>query len=143
MNGITIRSFVESDQDDIIGIWKACGLVVPWNDPASDIKRKLAFQKDLFLIATVYGVLAGTVMSGYEGHRGWINYLAVAPDYRRKGLGRMLMDEAEKRLLALGCPKINLQVRSTNQQVIDFYKKLGFSIDDVISMGKRLKKDTP
>jgi len=82
-----------------------------------------------------------TVMAGYEGHRGWLNYLAVAPDLQRTGLGRRMVSEAEKRLRALGCPKINLQVRRSNAEVMDFYRKLGFSEDDVASMGKRLERD--
>ena len=80
-------------------------------------------------------------MAGYEGHRGWINYLAVSPDLQRQGIARKMMDEAETKLSSLGCPKINLQIRSTNTQVIDFYKSIGYSDDEVLSMGKRLTKD--
>ena len=80
-------------------------------------------------------------MVGYEGHRGWINYLAVAPDCQVGGYGRRLMEEAEARLRGLGCPKINLQIRSSNTGVIEFYERIGFSIDDVVSMGKRLEED--
>jgi ribosomal protein S18 acetylase RimI-like enzyme len=138
---INIRYFEERDRDEVIVLWKACGLVVPWNDPAKDIGRKLAFQKDLFLVAVENGAPVGTVMAGYDGHRGWINYLAVAPDRRNRGLGRALMEEAENRLRALGCPKICLQVRRTNAGVVEFYGKLGFIEDDVLSMGKRLESD--
>jgi ribosomal protein S18 acetylase RimI-like enzyme len=80
-------------------------------------------------------------MSGYDGHRGWINYLAVHPQHQRKGIARRMMDEAEANLRAVGCPKINLQVRSTNAGVIEFYKTIGLKIDDVVSFGKRLEKD--
>jgi ribosomal protein S18 acetylase RimI-like enzyme len=80
-------------------------------------------------------------MAGYEGHRGWINYLAVSPHHRRQGIGRRIMEEAEKRLKAAGCPKINLQVRGTNQKVIKFYKMIGYTRDPVASMGKRLEPD--
>jgi ribosomal protein S18 acetylase RimI-like enzyme len=80
-------------------------------------------------------------MAGYEGHRGWINYLAVAPSHRRKGYAGRLMEEAEKRLKAAGCPKINLQVRETNLDVIQFYQSIGFATDRVVSLGKRLIKD--
>jgi ribosomal protein S18 acetylase RimI-like enzyme len=141
MNDLTIRSYDPSDQDGVVGLWTACGLVVPWNDPVKDITRKHNFQKELFLIAVANGELVGTVMAGYEGHRGWINYLAVAPSYQRSGIGRQLMREAETLLQARGCPKINLQVRATNTGVIEFYQKLGFSYDDVVSLGKRLEKD--
>jgi ribosomal protein S18 acetylase RimI-like enzyme len=82
-------------------------------------------------------------MAGYEGHRGWINYLAVCPDHQRRGIGRMLMEQAEMLLKRAGCPKINLQVRSTNSEVIAFYQAIGYSVDDVISMGRRLIDDAP
>lgn len=85
--------------------------------------------------------VVGSVMAGYEGHRGWINYLAVDPEVRRQGLGRRLMDAAESRLLELGCPKINLQVRSSNAEVLAFYDRIGFGRDDVVSFGKRLVDD--
>jgi ribosomal protein S18 acetylase RimI-like enzyme len=98
-------------------------------------------QPELFIVAEVEGALVGTVMCGYEGHRGWINYLAVLPVKQRAGIGRALMGEAEKKLRALGCPKINLQVRVGNEKVLAFYRALGFSVDDVVSMGKRLEKD--
>lgn len=122
-------------------MWRACGLVMPWNDPYADIRRKLQTQPELFLVGTLDGQLVSTVMAGYEGHRGWINYLAVAPGRRRQGIGRRMMQAAEARLRALGCPKINLQVRSSNLGVIEFYRKIGFSVDDVVSLGKRLLDD--
>ena len=82
-----------------------------------------------------------TVIAGYEGHRGWINYLADSKECREMGFGRLMMDEAEERLRAIGCPKINLQIRSSNVDVIRFYQSLGYSEDDVVSMGKRLEQD--
>jgi ribosomal protein S18 acetylase RimI-like enzyme len=140
-DGLIIRIYDPADQEAVISLWTACGLVVPWNDPIQDIARKLRFQKELFLVAVREGKLIGTVMAGYEGHRGWINYLAVSPAHQKKGLGRRLMQEAEKCLLALGCPKINLLVRKSNSQVIDFYRHLGFSADEAVSLGKRLQRD--
>ena len=98
----------------------------------------MAFQPELFFVGTIDGHVVATVMAGYEGHRGWINYLAVAPDYQRQGIGSKIMLKAEEALLSLGCPKINLQVRESNQAVIAFYEQLGFSNDHVISLGKRL-----
>ena len=136
-----IRSYRESDQDAVVRLWQDCGLVVPWNDPVKDIHRKLGIQWDMFLVGLVGSRLVAAVMAGYEGHRGWINYLAVAPDCRRSGYGRRLMEEAEASLRALGCPKINLQIRSSNADVIEFYERIGYSVDDVVSMGKRLEKD--
>lgn len=135
---IIIRPYRPKDLGGVIDLWQASGLVVPHNDPAEDIRAKLAFQPNLFLIGTLKGRIIASVMAGYEGHRGWINYLSVSPDHRRRGIGRLMMGEAEKRLRGLGCPKINLQVRSSNTGVIEFYRKIGFTTDDVISLGKRL-----
>jgi ribosomal protein S18 acetylase RimI-like enzyme len=135
------RGYRESDQDAVVELWRLCGLIVPWNDPMKDIDRKLRTQRDMFLVGLLDSRLVGTVMAGYEGHRGWINYLAVAPDCRRSGLGRRLIEEAETRLRALGCPKINLQVRRSNATVIEFYERVGYSVDDVVSMGRRLEVD--
>lgn len=136
-----IRPFHPTDERAVIALWHACGLTRPQNDPADDIRRKLRVQPELFLVVEIDNHLIGTVMAGYEGHRGWINYLAVKPEHRRGGVGRALMNEAERLLHAAGCPKINLQIRSTNRQVIAFYQSLGYSVDDVVSMGKRLKQD--
>lgn len=136
-----IRPYREADETQVIALWQACGLVVPWNDPARDIARKLEVGRDLFLVAVLDTRIVGTVMAGYEGHRGWINYLAIAPELRRRGLGRRLMAAAEQRLRSCGCAKVNLQVRSANTAVIDFYRALGFTVDDVVSLGKRLVAD--
>ena len=141
MPDMEIRSYAKSDQDAVVDLWRDAGLVVPQNDPVTDIRRKLRVQPDMFLVGLLGTRIAGTVMVGYEGHRGWINYLAVVSDCRRSGFGRRLMDEAETRLRALGCPKINLQVRTSNADVIAFYNRVGYSVDDVVSMGKRLEED--
>ena len=133
-----IRPFMAEDQEAVIALWQDCRLVVPQNDPAMDIRTKVRFQPDLFLVARIDGRLVGTIMAGYEGHRGWINYLAVAPDRRRQGIGNALMHAAEAKLKALGCLKVNLQVRQTNSAVIAFYRAMGFREDEVISLGKRL-----
>ncbi len=138
---LRIRPFQLADENPVIQLWHECGLVVPWNNPYKDIRRKLDVQADLFLVGTDSTQLIATVMAGYDGHRGWINYLAVASAYRRRGIGRRMVDEVEKRLQALGCPKINLQVRSSNTDVIEFYQKLGFAVDDAVSLGKRLETD--
>ncbi len=141
--GIKIRPYRDSDKQAVIQLWRACGLVVPWNNPAVDIERKQQVQAELFLVGELHGHMAVAVFGGYDGHRGWINYLAVAPEYRRRGLGRAIMAEVEDRLRALGCPKINLQVRKSNIEVIEFYQSIGFTLDPVVSMGKRLVKDPP
>lgn len=136
-----IRPYRSSDEDAVVEIWQQCGLTRPWNDPRKDIHRKLKVQANLFLVAVIGGRLVATVMAGYEGHRGWINYLAVAPEHRRRGIGRAIMLEVEQLLRQTACPKINLQVRSSNPEAVEFYRRLGFAIDDVVSMGKRLADD--
>lgn len=136
-----IRSYTSTDETAVIKLWHECNLTVPWNNPAKDIARKLTVGADLFLVGEINGVLVGSIMGGYEGHRGWINYLAVSPTHQRKGYGRELVAEVEKLLLAKGCPKINLQVRAGNLSVIEFYKAIGFNTDEVVSLGKRLIPD--
>jgi ribosomal protein S18 acetylase RimI-like enzyme len=138
---LVVRSFRKSDQKDVIQLWKVCGLVVPWNDPQRDIDRKLAIQPELFLIGLINDEIITTAMAGYDGHRGWVYYLAVNPKYQQKEIGRQLMNEAETRLLELGCPKLNIMVRSTNLDVINFYHAIGYKVDAVTSMGKRLESD--
>ena len=133
-----IRSYRPIDQSAVIDLWQRCNLVVPQNEPKKDIEMKLKVQPDLFFVGTVSDRVVATVMTGYDGHRGWIYYLAVDPDYQRKQIGRRMMEKAEAALLKRGCPKINLQVRTSNQAVISFYERLGFSNDDVIGLGKRL-----
>jgi ribosomal protein S18 acetylase RimI-like enzyme len=136
-----IRSFRAADEEAVVALWQACGLTRPWNDPYKDIRRKLTVQADAFLVAACGPDIVGSVMAGYDGHRGWVNYLAVAPSQRRSGLGRRLMDEAEARLLAYGCPKVNLQIRADNAAAIGFYEAIGYRVDEVVSMGKRLIED--
>jgi ribosomal protein S18 acetylase RimI-like enzyme len=135
---MTIRAYLEADEAEVVALWTACGLVRPWNDPRKDIARKLAVQRDLFLVGTVGDRIRATVMAGYDGHRGWVNYLAVDPASRRLGLARSMMAAVEERLRRLGCAKINLQLRSDNRDAIAFYQRIGFGEDAVISMGKRL-----
>ncbi len=141
LKDLQVRSFEHGDEIAVVKMWDNCGLIVPWNNPHLDIERKLKVAPDMFLVGCLNGRIIATVMAGYEGHRGWINYLAVQPEFRRKGLGRRMMQEAENRLRTAGCPKINLQVRRSNVSVIDFYKAIGFETDDVISLGKRLEID--
>ena len=141
MTTLKIRAYREADQGAVVALWRESGLVRQWNDPVKDIRRKLRVQRDLFLVGMLDSRLVATVMAGYEGHRGWINYLAVAKECRKQGIGRQLMGEAEARPRAAGCPKINLQIRSSNAEAVAFYRTLGFAVDDVVSMGKRLIPD--
>lgn len=137
----TIRPFVKADEEGVVALWRATGLVVPWNDPHRDISRKLTTQPTLFLVAEEEGETVGTVMAGYDGHRGWVNYLAVAPPAQGRGLGRRLMAAAEAALAGLGCAKVNLQVRAGNAAARGFYEALGYRRDAVVSYGKRLVWD--
>ncbi|TDG12585.1 GNAT family acetyltransferase [Seongchinamella unica] len=136
-----IRPYEETDEAAVIALWQDCGLVVSHNDPRRDIARKLQVGRELFLVGEVEGVVVASIMGGYEGHRGWVNYLAVSPDHRRKSYGTLLMRALEKRLLQRGCPKLNLQIRRSNESVIRFYSSIGYGEDAMVSMGKRLIPD--
>ncbi len=136
-----IRAFSVADEAAVIGLWERCELLRPWNDPHKDIQRKLGTQPELFLVGEIGEQLVATIMAGFDGHRGWVNYLAVAPEHRKAGLGRTLMRHVEAELEARGCPKLNLQVRTTNHAVLEFYQRIGYAQDDVVSLGKRLIPD--
>jgi ribosomal protein S18 acetylase RimI-like enzyme len=136
-----IRPFQLGDEEYVIRLWNVCGLTVPWNDPAKDIHRKLKVNPELFLVGVFEDRVVATVMGGYEGHRGWINYLAVDPGFQRQGLGKKIMATVEDKLIRMGCAKINLQIRDTNREAIQFYEAIGYRFDPVVSMGKRLIKD--
>ncbi|WP_448810400.1 GNAT family acetyltransferase [Agromyces bauzanensis] len=141
-----IRSFRREDTEAVVALWRDAGLVVPWNDPYRDIERKLAVQPELFLVVESGDAdrsIIGAAMVGYDGHRGWVNYLAVDAVHRGEGVGARLMAEAERLLVERGCPKLNLQVRSTNTGVIDWYRSLGYELDQAVSLGKRLIPDVP
>ena len=138
-----IRPFARDDEVAVVSLWEAAGLTRPWNDPHEDITRKLCVQPEWFMVAVADGEIVGSVMAGYDGHRGWVNYLAVMPTCRRAGVGRALMAEVERVLREVGCPKINLQIRVTNHAAVSFYEALGYATDDVISLGRRLEHDTP
>ncbi|MBS7807057.1 GNAT family acetyltransferase [Variovorax sp. PCZ-1] len=136
-----IRAFQASDEAAVVALWQACELTRPWNDPHKDIARKLTVHPELFVVGIKDGELIASAMFGYEGHRGWVNYLAVSPAHQRKGHASTLMRWGEEALKARGCPKINLQIRSSNATVIAFYNSLGYQQDQVVSLGKRLIAD--
>lgn len=138
MAKLRLRSFSASDTDQVVELWNLCGLTVPWNDPRKDIELKLQVDPELFIIAELAGRIIGTAMGGYEGHRGYIYYLGVHPDHRRLGIARKLVGRVEQLLTARNCPKINLMVRETNNEVIAFYNSMGYVDNKVISLGKRL-----
>ena len=138
---LSIRPYEPRDEAAVIALWQACGLTRPWNDPKRDIARKLTTQPELFLVGTIEDAVVASAMAGYDGHRGWLYYLAVDAAHRGAGHGRALVREAEHLLLERGCPKINLLVRSSNAAVIEFYRKLGYAQDEVVSLGRRLIPD--
>jgi ribosomal protein S18 acetylase RimI-like enzyme len=136
---VQVRPYQSCDHDAIVALWRAVFPdAPPRNDPVRDIARKLAVQPELFLVALAGGRVAGTVMGGFDGHRGWVHLVAVDPRLRRSGVGSALMREAEARLAARGCPKLNLQVRGDNAGVVPFYESLGYRVEDRISLGKVL-----
>jgi ribosomal protein S18 acetylase RimI-like enzyme len=140
---LSIRPFAIADTEAVVQLWHDCELTRPWNDPYRDIARKLTVQPELFLVGEIDGTVVASAMAGYDGHRGWINYLSVAPAHRRQGHARALVLAAERALVALGCPKINLQIRGGNTAVTALYERMGFRNDDTVCMGKRLIPDGP
>ena len=138
---LKIRPFARSDTEAVIEVWNLCGLLRSVNDPKKDIARNLKVRPDLFLVGVADGALVATAMAGYEGHRGWVNYLGVLPQYQRHGYAAQMMAEVERLLRLEGCPKINLQVRTGNAQAIAFYERIGFKQDPVLPFGKRLVHD--
>jgi ribosomal protein S18 acetylase RimI-like enzyme len=138
-----IRAYYPKDKENLIQLWLDCGLVVAHNNPEQDIQRKLKENPDWLFIAEESGNLIGSCMVGYDGHRGWIYYLGVAPDCQRRGIASDLMKHAEDLLKSIGCPKINLMVRDSNQEVIDFYRSINYGLDPVVTLSKRLEEDKP
>ena len=138
-----IRPYTPADETAVIALWQRCELTRPWNDTRKDIERKLTVQPELFVVGERQGQIVATAMAGFDGHRGWINYLAVSPEVQKQGLGRQLMTHVEQALTAMGCPKLNLQVRAGNAQALAFYQAIGYGQDELVSMGKRLISDQP
>jgi ribosomal protein S18 acetylase RimI-like enzyme len=125
--------------DDAVALWHECGLTRPWNDPHADLTRAVIGPSSTVLAAVDTDVLAGTAMVGHDGHRGWVYYLAVRPDRRRAGLGRVLMDASERWLAEREVPKVQLMVRRTNASVVAFYTSLGYDEVEVRVFGKFLR----
>ena len=140
-SSLLIRPYKEVDKEALVSLWNMCKLTVPWNDSYKDITRKIKVQAELLLVGQLEDKLIASVMAGYDGHRGWINYFAVHPEFQSRGYGKQLMDNVENRLRELGCPKINLQIREENEKVLPFYQDLGFIEEKRINMGKRLEDD--
>jgi len=140
---IAIRAFTLADEDAVVALWEEAGLTRPWNDPRADIRRKLTVQPELFLVAEEEDRVVGTVMAGYDGHRGWLYYLAAAASHRSRGIGRALVAEAERLLEEMGCPKVQLMVRPDNTGARGFYDALGYEPFDTWATGRRLIVDGP
>ena len=140
-SNLAIRQFVSNDTNRVIFIWDQCNLVRNWNNPNFDIKRKLNFQKELFFVGLLNDEIIATAMFGYDGHRGWLNYFAVLPNFQKRGFGKQLMAFGEMALIERGCPKLNLQIRNDNTKAINFYQKVGYKEDAAVSFGKRLIED--
>ena len=138
---MNIRTFKPADTVQVVELWHACELTRPWNNPELDIQRKVKVNDELFLVGESNGKIIASVMGSYDGHRGWMYYLAVSPDQQQRGYATQLIRYLEEKLMAMGCPKINFQIRTDNIAVQEFYKKLGFGVDDAVSMGKRLIPD--
>mgnify|MGYP001082305245 FL=1 len=140
-SNFAIRQFVPNDTNRVIFIWEQCDLVRNWNNPNFDIQRKLNFQKELFFVGLLNDEIIATAMFGYDGHRGWLNYFAVLPNFQKRGFGKQLMTFGELALIEKGCPKLNLQIRNDNTKAINFYQKVGYKEDAAVSFGKRLIED--
>jgi len=136
-----IRPFAVGDTEAVVTLWQDTGLTRSWNNPYLDIQRKLGVQPELFLVAVDDDEVIGSVMAGYDGHRGWLYYLAAAPRRRGEGIGRALVEAAEEALTAMGCPKVQLMVRPGNDDVLGFYDALGYERFDIGATGKRLIAD--
>ncbi len=141
MSEFRIRPFKAADEAAVIRLWQRCALIVPWNNPVADIARKCADTPDLFFVGVDNKKVIASCMAGYDGHRGSIYYLAVSPEWRHRGFARRLLQHAEDKLRALGCPKINLMVRDRNHEVIEFYHRLEYADDPVVVISKRLRED--
>jgi len=136
-----IQPYSPQYEKEVIALWERCNLPRPQNNPKLDIERKLKKDPELFLIGLINGKVAAAAMGGYDGHRGGVYYLAVDPAQQKKGLGRQIMNALEQKIIAMGCPKLNLMFRTENAEVEKFYEKLGYKRDDVVEMGKRLIPD--
>jgi ribosomal protein S18 acetylase RimI-like enzyme len=137
----TIRSAELQDEQKVVELWSACGLVTSYNDPRQDFRFALNKpNSDILVGLAADGTISGSAMVGHDGHRGWIYYVAADPKQRRKGIGRCIVDAAEEWLKQRGVVKVMLLVRETNTDIVSFYQKLGFETTPRTVMQKWLKK---
>jgi ribosomal protein S18 acetylase RimI-like enzyme len=140
---LAIAPIDDADVTEVIALWKACGLTRPWNDPAADIVFARKGSNAAVLIGRGGGAILATVLVGHDGHRGWVYYLAVDPDHRQQGYGRVMMDASEKWLRERGIEKLQLMVRPDNRGVKTFYQSLGYSEQERIVYAKWLDGREP
>ncbi len=133
-----IEAACAEDRAEVVALWRACGLTRPWNDPDHDFALALEGPSSTVLVARGAAGIEGSVMAGFDGHRGWVYYLAVAPERRGGGLGRALMEAAGNWLRDRGAPKIQLMVRGDNAEALGFYRALGFEAQKVVTLGRFL-----
>ncbi len=143
LQDLEIRVYRPTDKANVIGLWQDCGLIVPWNNPEADIARKVKDSPELFFVAELSDELISTCMAGFDGHRGWIYFLAVKIQYRQRGIATKMVIHAESALLAVGCPKLELMVRESNNEVMSFYQKNAYQKEPVVVLSKRLMEDKP
>ena len=137
---LSVRPFQHGEREALQRLWaRVFPDDPPWNAPEVMIENKLKVQPELILVGKVDGTLVGAVIAGFDGVRGWIYHLAIAPEYRRRGFATQLVRAAEDGLRRLGCPKVNLQVRAVNHEVVAFYRSIGYEIEERVSMGRRLE----
>lgn len=136
--GVRVTPVEPSERDAVIALWHAAGLTRYWNDPVLDFDLSLANPTSNILVARDCEAIVGSIMVGFDGHRGWVYYLASDPSRRCEGIGRALMTAAEDWLRACGCPKIQLMMRSDNQVARGFYTAIGYEVQDVVMFGRRL-----
>ena len=134
-----VRPYEEADEAGVVAVWRdVFSYSAPHNDPQNVVRQKRAYDRALFFVAVADGDVIGTVMGGYDGHRGWIYSLAVRHAARGQGIGTVLMRRVEHQLAEMGCQKINLQLLATNSAAVEFYPKLGYAVEERVSMGKLL-----
>jgi len=134
---VTVRPFREGDAAETAALWnRVFPDPAPRNFPDRIIRDKLRVQRELFFVAEIDEAIVGTAMAGFDGRRGWVYAVAVHPDHRRRGIGTALMTGIERELAARGCPKINLQVIPGNDDAVRFYERLGYAVEERVSMGK-------
>ena len=138
---MNIQKYSPEYEKEVIDMWVKCSLTRPWNNPQLDIERTLKVYPETFLVGMIDDTIVATVIGGYDGHCGWVYYLGVLPEYRRRGYGRMMMEAVTEKLLEIGCPKINIQVRGDNKEAIGFYESIDYFHEDRISMAKWLIED--